>query len=147
MSLCIMSGFWKAKRTVLTVAHSNRGSERARGLLQDTRHSCQCSAGAGAQASSFLIVRLFCLVIIGETVFPCRLSLGTSPGPHSPLKKAPCCSLNSLAAFHLFQVLMALPIMQFSKQMLGDLSWPCAISEEFKKWWFLSSSPECKFSF
>lgn len=86
---------------------------------------------AGIQASGSLTMCLFCFVINCETVFNCYLSLGTSPHPHSPWKKVQC-SFISLAAWHLFQVLMAFPIMQCFTQTLGYLSWPLAISESSK---------------
>lgn len=130
--LYIMSGFCKAELTVLTVTPSRGGSETASGLLKDTQHICQCNARTGLQISGFFIMCFFYFVIICETVFNCYLSLGTSPSPHSPWKKVQWCSLISLVAFHLFQVLIALPIMQRSKQMLDYLSWPFAISESSK---------------
>lgn len=60
-------------------------------------------------------------------------SLGTSPSPHSPREKAQCCSLISSVAFHLFQVLTALPVMQRSKQTLVIFLALCQL-REFKKW-------------
>lgn len=141
-----MSGFCKAELTVIAITCSHGGSERARGLLKDTQLVCQHRAGAGTQASGFLAVHLFHFIIICETVFSCSLSLGTSPSPRSPWKKVRCCFLISLAAFHFFQVLMALPIMQCSKQMLGCLlgPLPCQIVQNMM---VSSSAPECKFSF
>lgn len=131
-----MPGSWRAELALLTITHSHQGSERVSGLFKDTQHVCQQDAGAGTQAPGSLVVCLFCFVINCETVFNCYLSLGTSPSPHSPWKKVQC-SFISLAAFHLFQVLMAFPIMQCSTQTLGYLSWPFAISESSKNGGFV----------
>ena len=114
----------KAEFTVLTVTHSPQSSERASGLLKDTQHVCQRSFVAELQGPCFLTVYLFHFVIICETVVSCYLSLGRSPSPHSFWKKVQCCYLISSAAFHLFQVLMAFPVMQCSRQMLGYLPGP-----------------------
>ena len=110
-------------------------------MLQDAQHTCQGGFVAELQAPCFLTVYLFHFVIIYETVFSCYLSLGRNPSPHSFWKKVQCCFLISSAAFHLFQVLMAFPIMQCSRQMLGYLPGPLPTQRVQKMVIFFVSIP------
>lgn len=129
--------------TLLTLTEAQRGQ-----LVCSRTHSMFANAELGLEprppASSLCAVVHFC-----HHLRNCLQSLplsGDKPSPHSPWKKVQCCSLISPAASHLFQVLMALPVMQCSKQMLGYLPGPLP-SPRTHNMMASSSSPACKFSF
>lgn len=121
-----MLGLVSVKQNSLVILNCNSLIEAERGQVACWgTHSMFVNAERGLEPRPVASLLCACsTVIICDTVFNCYLSPGTSLSPRSPWKKVQCCSLISLATFHLFQMLMALPIMQCPKQTLGYLPGP-----------------------